>query len=564
MILTKIILPIILKARFMRRPEMETMTSKPAKLNKLGIALFGVIYLLFLYLINPIHRVYSAHGFIQASIFYQILNGNLPPLQPYLAGQPLFYLWGYHFLAVCISKVFNISPFWSFVVINIISLFLAIILSYNISFLLIENSRANILSVIVSIFAITPYPSRIANIIYPSFYVEQRGVPIIQKFSNSNADPIGLVFFLLLLYSLIKIFKKRELGWKSFASLFCSILGIGFFYPPFTLGIISTFLILPFVFISIRHSAKEFINNYLPIYIKVSIIGGLGALLLWPYFSSMSSGLTLHIIVLETLKTKILGFFLLCTPIFLVLFITRNELQKTVDVRSLCILFSVIIGNFLLYISVNQHLGTEYKYLILSTVTLGILGGISFHFLFHRLNRLIVVLLLIIFAFPSFYDLRRKVLINRDIPPTLVEDGKDVLSINKEEQELYRWIRENTNRRSVFIDSKSLIPIFAQRLLFVCPERIDLLGYGLNPLDWFFAGYDRMLIYKRRMLAIAIQFSQYRLTSEDMKNIQEFKDNLYYILRKDSSNRKPELSQWKQVFKTYEGNNIVYKLSVDS
>ena len=227
------------------------MICKPRKVNKIWLALLGIIYLLFLYLINPNHRIYSAHGFAQASIFYQILNGNIPPLQPYLAGQPLFYHWGHHLLAVCLSEVFNISPFWSFAVINIISLFFVIILVYKLSSLLINDSWANILSVIVSVFAITPYPARIANILLPFYYVEQRGVPIVQKFSNSNADPLGIVFFLLLLYSLTAIFKKQEPQWKYFASFFCSILGIGFFYPPFAVGIVSGFLVLPFFFMFI-------------------------------------------------------------------------------------------------------------------------------------------------------------------------------------------------------------------------------------------------------------------------------------------------------------------------
>lgn len=54
----------------------------------------GILPLVFIFLWTPNNRIISAHGLWHTSIVYQIMNGNIPPGHPYLAGEPLLYPWG--------------------------------------------------------------------------------------------------------------------------------------------------------------------------------------------------------------------------------------------------------------------------------------------------------------------------------------------------------------------------------------------------------------------------------------------------------------------------------------
>ena len=156
--------------------------------TKVWVALIVTLPLAAVYLAGANNRIYSFHGFVHTAITYQISNGAVPPGHPFLAGQPLFYHWGFHFLGAGVSALLRISPFWAFAAINTASLFFAGILIYMLSSLLIKDSRANALSVVVCIWGITPLPT---ETLLPLPLVRTTIYPIL-KYCNLNAVPSGL------------------------------------------------------------------------------------------------------------------------------------------------------------------------------------------------------------------------------------------------------------------------------------------------------------------------------------------------------------------------------------
>jgi len=205
-----------------------------------------------IYGLNPNNRVYSGHGFTHAGITYQILNGKVPPSNPLLAGEALLYPWGYEFIAAVITRIFSITPFYSYAIINIISLGIVMFLIYQISRLLINDRKANILSVIISIFGIiilNPYLRRVLKSF--GIYPEWRGVPVFVKFSNINGTPVGLVFYLMFLYSVIKIFVGKKPGFNA-ALFFLSILGCGFVYAPLLPAVVASTICICLVNIALN------------------------------------------------------------------------------------------------------------------------------------------------------------------------------------------------------------------------------------------------------------------------------------------------------------------------
>ncbi|HVP57161.1 MAG TPA: hypothetical protein VMU02_03600, partial [bacterium] len=83
------------------------------RIPKIWLVALGVAPVALIYVLNPEFRVYSFHSFMHAGIIYQILNGNIPPTDPLLAGHAVAYPWGGHLIAAGLSRVFDITPFLS-------------------------------------------------------------------------------------------------------------------------------------------------------------------------------------------------------------------------------------------------------------------------------------------------------------------------------------------------------------------------------------------------------------------------------------------------------------------
>lgn len=52
----------------------------------------------------------SYHGLLHSAVVYEILRGGAPPQNPYFAGEPLHYYWGYHLFAAYLVRIAGIDP----------------------------------------------------------------------------------------------------------------------------------------------------------------------------------------------------------------------------------------------------------------------------------------------------------------------------------------------------------------------------------------------------------------------------------------------------------------------
>ncbi|MHC4457022.1 MAG: hypothetical protein ACYS0I_08005 [Planctomycetota bacterium] len=498
---------------------------------------------------------------------YKILDGEIPPSNALMAGKKLPYPWGYEYIAAKITDIFNITPFYSFAIINIISLTVCMMLIYQISRLLIKDEKANILSVIISLFGSTVLNSylmmRLRRI---SILTESRGVPVWEKFPNVNGIPLGLVFYLLFLYSVIRIFVDNKPRWMALL-FFLSITGYYFVYPQFLPGIMASIVLICLV--NIVFKRKENLARHLR---KSLLIIGLliiSTLIMYPYISSISSGMKSHLQIfkLSSLLTNTKNYFVLCFPILLVIFLSRKFLAENLDKRVLIIILTVVAATFCCYIFICLPFASEYKFLVLSVVTLGILGGISFGAMRQRWNKSIIFILLLIFMFPAFSNIYTKLRHYENLPSRYVEKGKYLYSKNTEENQLYEWIRKETNTDDVFIDSEVILPILAQRPLFVAwnkkgkrPATILYPGYGFI---WRFVqlvwGYDIDLVVSRNNIVNTIYRSNRELTSKQKEELLASGTNAYLIVRK-AFLRKPFAREgFNEVFRSSKGNFLVYR-----
>ena len=527
--------------------------------TKVWVALIVTLPLAAVYLAGPNNRIYSFHGFVHTAISYQISNGAMPPGHPFLAGQPLFYHWGFHFLGAWLSRLFNISPFWSFAAINVTALFCTAILIYALSSLLVRDARANTLSVVVCIWALTPLPT---ETLLPLPLVRTTIYPIL-KYCNLNAVPSGLTFYLLFLYALVRLFSAETFEIRYLVALLISIVGSGFFYPPFTPGIASCFVLLPIAFLAVGARHDDPVGARFKRYLVVALMATAGGLLLWPYLSSISSGIrgSMRFFLVGNGLIKVASFFAVYAPALLVIYMARRSIRQHTNTTALLVLGCVLCANLVVHIIVNQPQLTEIKYRILAGVPLGVLAGVGFHYLMQQYDKRFVSFILILFLLPSCFAAFNRSRMNRDAGRLVVERGSVIESADLEEQEMYKWIRLNTASKSMFIDSIPIIPVLAQRPLFVFPRQLYLLGFR-GSTDMFFNGDDQQLIENRRVLAEAVSSRSYVLSGKDGALLAEIGQSTYFVVRKQDSADSPNPLFWEQMFSSSSGNFSLFRARI--
>jgi hypothetical protein len=522
-----------------------------------------------MYALNPNSRVYSHHSFYRAGIAYQILNGFIPPRDCLFAGEPLHSPWGYPFLVACVSKVLNVTPFYSFAITNIISIILVIWLVFAISRLLIDDQRANVFSVIISIFGISIFGTVGPKLLFPTFnnHLEFRATPAFTKFTTSCGDPVGLVLFFLFVYSIIKLFRNDKIIINSI--LFAiSILGCGFIYPPmFPAVVFGTVAVC--LGMAIMRKRNHFVCYFRRI-VLISIILVSGILLLIPYWSVISSGVrqSVDLFDFRFVLRNLTIYLFWCLPIVVIIILNRKFLKSQLCKQPLIILSIIIVATAFSYIFVHLLASAEYKFLMLSTVSLGIFGGVAFYFMSQWCNRVVVFVLLLLFTIPSIKLVLWRVKSLRDIPISYTEKGIYIYSTDTEENELYEWIRNNTPIDSIFIDTELNIPIFAQRSLFIGMDKVGgdpTIGYTTNRdknIDVFLKqrhGHNTDLVNTRRSIVKYI-YDRTEKVNIDLDAIFGSQMNIYIVDREKYLVDKIFIyEKFDEVFKSSQGNLCVYQ-----
>ncbi len=570
------------------------------KIPKLCSVMLGLSPLILIYLLNPNLRIFSFHGFRHAGIVYQLLQGNIPPLNPLLAGEVLQHPWGWHCIAALITGIFNITPFSSFAIINTVSLCLTMVLVYKISQLTCRDEKANTFSVLIAIFAVTILDVYLVlglhRLLKVNIPFEHRGIPIWDKFSNSNGVPLGTVFFLLALFSLIKLFQSKNRWGNTLLFLF-SLLGCGFLYPAFLPGLISSTGLLCLVNLFSPRQG-DFARDAKKIILLTGALA-VGLLSLSPYFLSITSGLKsqLHLFNLEWMSIKIMRFALVAFPLLIIIFINRRYLLHNANRAGLTVLITVVIATLGCNIIFSLPLDTEVKFFMLSAMTLGIVGGIAIHGMNQRFSKLLVLSIVLLFLAPLYRQVQVKLLLQKDDPPVselYYEKGRYLYSTSSEENELYQWIKNQTEKNSPFIDLQLTVPVLAQRQLFIGMDSeapLKRTPRGMKEVFGGVAGYTSTidsflrfvncyapeLIDTRQAFVETLYGVNEKLTAAQMNLFFTAYKNLYVVVRAkgmytvvrtqgayvmlttNALKRRFAASNFTQVFRSSQGNFLVFQ-----
>jgi hypothetical protein len=536
------------------------------KIRGIWLLVWGLVPVVLVYLFNPDFRVYSFHSFMHGGIVYQIINGNIPPPDPLVGGQPAHYPWGFHLVAAGLSRLLGVSPFVSMALLNIASLLATMVLVYRISQLLISKHRAGVLAVVGAVFGSTLVIPEMLALLPDGTPTEIRGIPIIHKFITINPLPAGLAVFLLALYATIRLLQgKGSLG--NTLLLFASALAVGFIYPAFMpaaaasvcLGLIVT------VVVQVKVIAR-------PRWVRVAVAFAavvVAGLVLRPYLASIGSGTVsnMEIFTRTGIRSNLLRYIIILAPVMVIVAINARGLAARCRCSGLLAVLTVAAGSAGVYLAIHLPFDNEYKLLLISMVMLGMLGGLAFDSMLDRCRKPVVLILIILFVIPALRVTWLRTTRGRKIPSTHVERGIDIESLDEDDNELYRWIRSRTPPNSIFIDSNLDLPVLGQRQLYIPPKtrgREQQKGYGMIKIILQSqSGYGHDLISGRTAVVERIYDTAKPLREQDLAPLSEIAASLYVIARDKPTADRLDRAGFREVFTSAGGRRIYLHVPAD-
>lgn len=540
------------------------------RINLVIAILLPLLAVITVYYINPSFRIYSNHGYYRGGIVYQIMNGYIPPLDPLFDGYTVHSPWGFLWLIAMISEIFRISPFYSFAICNLACLIFTTIGVYMIAGLVCKNQKARILSTLIAIYAVTPLPDKLSAFLQNLFHnqaVEIRATPIFRKYMTINGNPIGIVFFVLFVYSMIRLLRDGRYA-RYTPLLLASFLGAGFFYAPVFPAMVVCLAV--FIFLSLFPFFKKFNPSWIST-VSMCFVFLVGCVIIYPYFATISSGVSSDVQVLNPvfMYRNAVNFLVSLLPILLIISLVGKKVLSSMEIRAGLILVIILLSSTLCFLCIHILDGAEYKFFGLASICVGILGGIAFENIAGR-NKLTALVLVVIFTIP-FVDLCLRRAFKHSEPIQLAvsemdiyEKGVQLFVKDPSENELYRWIQGNTSTDQLFIDTNLDLPIFARRRLLVGLGDIVYTGYGIDMKTIAMRnGYDKNEYELRKRVVRNIYGFEQTMDRDEILSLLKEKQ-IMVVVRKESLSTNFNRQGLHEVFRSSDGTYLVYTVQNDS
>jgi hypothetical protein len=435
----------------------------PAWLLLPAIAPFAIVYLA-----SPASRVYSTHGFMHLGIVYQIEAGNVPPNSPLLGEAHLNYPWLNHYFVARLIHWFDVSPATLFALCNLLCLALTLVLLYRAALVIDGDRTAAVFAASLAVFGNTLFnvgPFAVAFRRLIDVPVSEGRALAALKYLRLNNMPVGLVFFALFLYAGLRIFARREQpGWADYLLLAIAILGSGWLYPPTWLALMGSLGIVTAAF-ALRQGRAGW-----PRLIAVCAWSGIAVLAVMPYLNSFRTG-TESVLSVETtvwsMSAKGVRLALGLLPVALLALWKRDTvrgwMRKQPD--GIAALAWIVATCGLMYVVLDTK-ENEYKYLILSCFTLGVMAG-GLHAAIFRQHRVIWAVVSVMFLAAAcsdwifLWESR-----HAPVADAFVDSGRYIRHADPAQASLYEWIGTRTPGNAVVIDSYLTMPVFGRRALY--------------------------------------------------------------------------------------------------
>jgi hypothetical protein len=520
-------------------------------------------------------RIFSYHGFMHTSVVYSILAGGLPPTDPFLAGDATRYAWAQHALVAGLSRGLDLAPTTVFGLLNVLLLALTV-LSLDRAAALVTGSRtARILSVVLALYGISAFsrgPLWHALHAAVGFGTVTRILPV-EKFAHVNNNAAGVLCFALYLYAAMRIWGPGD-GRRSvpFLLLFAAVLGAALLYPLSWLPLAASAAACGgILFLKAPGSRVRTLLAFAGVVLLASLLA-LPYLLQIQTGRSTATSLGLTVSGFQGVR-KVVTVAATLLMIATVSWTQRGELRRlalAVPERVLVLCVSTVV-NLALYVTTHLPTHTEYKFLLVASISAGLLAGPALAALQRRRPALgfAVLWLVLLPAATHGVELYRTPF---GRPGLLVVDGPLLRETHPIRNALNDWIREETPADAVFVDSELAIPVFAHRSLFALLDRPllplpggdTLHGWSLPPSLFVHGSFGHPEEVIRRRYEITLRLLSPRARAADTEDLADLRrqsgtDHVYLVVR-DPRHQKtpPPGSPFEPVFEA--GEIRVYRL----
>ena len=432
------------------------------------LLLLGVVPSALVYAANPLHRVYSFHGFLHLSIVYRILCGSLPPEDPLFAGRPLLYPWGYHLTAAGLSRALDLSPAWVFALINLCSLLCCLVFLYRTAQRVTGDKETAVFAVLLSVYGLS-FTST-AHLIGPvqrylGIFLEFRGLPPSTYFTELQADGTGLAFYALFLLSLTGSLMSPRFSLGD-VMLVLALIGAGIFYPFYFVAALGSGLHAAALALALRQISLR----------KAAIVCGLlvfAAIVVLPYLLALvaekAPAGSIALVSSPAYAIGKLRLYLMHVAVFVsLMLIERGALLASWRARRIesGIILAAFVAASLLYLLTRAPLADEFKFLTIAVVALGVLGAPAVREL-HDAHPRIAACVITLFLVPFASHLVLTGFETWTVTEPFTEQGTQIRATDPDQEALYSWIRNRAPCDAVFIDTRRAIAVFGERVLYV-------------------------------------------------------------------------------------------------
>jgi len=439
---------------------------EPRRLAHALVVVGAVLPLVLLYALNPAFRIYSRHGLLHASILYQGLEHGVPPPNPLLAGEGLGYHWGYDLLGAAFSRFLGVAPSWSYSTLNIVALTLVLLLLGRVSRDLVDRPARALLGPLVAVFAITPVPLWwLKQTAFSQQYfgpLMARATPVFHKFANVNGVPVGRACCALALTALGTC-RRGGSRVAGRALLAASVTGCGLLYPPLLPGLLVTVGAFTAVYL-IRSQAPDLATRVWAaaldaVVVAVGVVLAAGVLVVL----GMRTATSVALLDTRFLTADVVSLLLTGLPMVVVIVAAWDGLRRHGDHLLIDQLLVAAAANAACFLAFSLTDRNEYKFLLLSQVLLGLVGGPALFALRRRIGfcAAAVTALVLLGSFVHIYE--NCFYRHRDAEVQLAEVGRRLVHPDPEQDQLYSWIGEHTPGSAALVDTEPLVTVLGPR-----------------------------------------------------------------------------------------------------
>jgi hypothetical protein len=502
-------------------------------------------------------RVFSWHGFQHTGIVYRILAGDIPPTNPFFAGEPSHYPWAYPAVVAALVRVLDVPPPTVYALMNVVMLVATVFLLHRAAVLAGMDRAERLLGVVLAVYGVSAFsrgPLWLGLKAATGANIITRMLPI-EKFTQIGSNATGILCFALFLASVLRIVERRE-GGRSGAwfGLFAATLGAAFLYPISWFPLVASCSVCGFLLLVTDSKANW---RTTAAFAAVLVTATLVAV---PYLLEMQSGIAeTGFQGLTPARDRLDKVVTVASYLALVGaagWVFRGELVRLAreNTRAVLMLAASAATCLTLYTALHLQGYAEYKFLLTATLPLGLLAGPPIAALHRRMPAaaLGVVWLALIPAASHGAEL----LLGRfGSTGQTRADGALMRQTDRARAALDDWIRSDTPADAVFVDSELSIPTFAHRPVFALmdPGRIPLPGgdtldgWYSKPSFMLYTGFGLPMGAIRRRYDITMRLLSRGYALPQAADVADLRtlagtDHVYLVVRDTSVQRTPHAS----------------------